>query len=123
MADAERRVFISYRRRDRYFARCIYQALLGRGYDVFLDVDTMGNGKFNPMIYKQIAARPHFLILLVPGALKRCINPDDPVRQEIESAIDLRRNIVPIMDEEFHFEEEQDYLIGKLKQLSSFNGF
>ncbi len=42
-------------------------------------------------------------------------------RKEIEHAIDLRRNIVPILAEGFTFEHELKHLTGKLQELPHYN--
>jgi hypothetical protein len=80
-------IFISYRRSvSKHLARLIFQELRARGHDVFLDVSTIDSGAFDRIILNQIAARPHFLLILSPGALERCANEDDWLRREIEEA-------------------------------------
>src|SRR5690606_1026581 len=68
------------------------------------------SGAFDQIILNQIAARPHFLLVLSPGALERCVHQGDWLRREIEEAFRLRRNIVPIYDEDFNIEAEKGYL-------------
>jgi len=72
-------VFISYRRDavGKLFARLLNDALTHRGYDVFLDVDSIDAGKWADQILTQVPVRSHFLILLTPGAFDRCVNDDD----------------------------------------------
>lgn len=109
--DPNKTVFISYRRAvSRHLARSIYQDLTHNGYDVFLDVSTIDNGAFDSVILNQIGARTHFVVLLSAGALERCKNADDWLRREIEEALSLKRNIVPIIEEGFNFESETAYL-------------
>ena len=43
--------------------------------------------------------RAHFLLLLTPGALNRCGDPDDWVRREFLLAVEHHRNIVPVREE------------------------
>jgi len=124
----EKSIFISYRRStSKYLARLIYNALSQHEYDVFFDVSTLDNGQFDTVILNQIAARPHFIVILSPGAFVRCVNPDgtdnqqDWLRIEIERAMDLKRNIVPIIEEGFSFETERAYLTGKLSELPRYN--
>jgi len=122
MPDAEQTVFISYRRNvSRHLARAIFMDLRQNGYDAFLDVDTIDSGQFDRIILNQIAARAHFLVLLSKGTLLRCIEPGDWLRLEIEHAMKLQRNIVPVIEEGFSFEEEKQYLLGDLSVLPSYS--
>ncbi len=116
-------VFISYRRSvSQFIARAIHQDLRDHGYDAFMDVESIGSGKFWPVIQNQIAARAHFLLILAPGTLDRCADPDDWLRREIEYAIEKRRNIVPVMVNGFRFEDAAPYLTGKLAELPKYSG-
>lgn len=117
----EKTVFISYRRVDIFHALAIYHKLQGSGFDVFYDYQSIKSGSFEQIILKQIALRAHFLVLLTPQALKRCQEPDDWLRREIEYAIDLKRNVVPLLFDQFSFRDAQPYLTGKLALLSSYN--
>lgn len=104
-------IFISYRRSaSKHLARLIFTELRTRGHDVFLDVDTIDAGAFDRIILNQIAARPHFVLVLSRGALERCTNESDWLRREIEEAFRLQRNIVPIFDEGFDIEQEKNHL-------------
>ncbi len=116
-------VFISYRRKiSPYIARAIFEHLNAHNYNVFMDVESMGPGLFGDIILNQIKARAHFLVILSPGSLENCVNPGDWMRREIEFAIEQERNIVPVMTEGFKFEDNRDYLAGKLSKLSDYNG-
>src|SRR5262245_9363174 len=107
MSDPGRTVFICYRRdTSKYLARAIFQDLIANGYDTFLDVSTIDSGAFDSIILNQIGARMHFVVLLSPGALERCQQAGDWVRREVEEALRLKRNIVPITEEEFDYEKE-----------------
>ena len=118
----EKTVFISYRRSvGQYPARAIFQDLVTHGYDVFFDVESIDSGVFETIILNQIAARSHFLVILAPGSLERCVESGDWVRREIERAMELERNIVPVMFKGFSFSLEKKYLTGKLESLSSYN--
>src|SRR6266404_7261338 len=94
-------VFISYRRdaTGKAFARSIKQELTRHGYDVFFDVDSMDSGRWEQQILTQVPQRAHFLLLLTPSALDRCEDRSDWVRREFETAVQHRRNIVPIREE------------------------
>lgn len=112
-------IFVSYRRRPgKWLPRLIAHELSASGFDVFLDVDD--SGRLGDISLRQIAARPHFFLLLEPGTLEGCANPADPLRREIEQALATRRNIVPITVAPFTFEDERQYLTGALAQITAF---
>jgi tetratricopeptide (TPR) repeat protein len=81
----------------------------------------MNAGDFEQIIINQIKARAHFLVILTPSALERCADPNDWLRREIETAIDYKRNIIPLMFDGFDWNSVQPYLTGKLARLSNFN--
>lgn len=123
MSDADKTVFISYRRNvSSYIARAIFQDLRSHGYDVFLDVESIDSGAFDSILLHQIEARGHFLLILTPGTLERCIEPDDWLRHEIEYAMETQRNIVPVLVNDFTFAGTEKYLTGKLSSLPRYNG-
>ncbi|MBT3322469.1 MAG: tetratricopeptide repeat protein [Anaerolineae bacterium] len=124
MIRIEKTIFISYRRTNLPWALCVYQNLTMHGYDVFFDYQSIDSGNFEKVILDNIKARAHFLIILTPSALVRCKEPDDWLRREIETAIDEKRNIVPLMLESFDFGSSlvKKALTGKLSALSTYNG-
>ncbi len=87
-----------------------------------MDVESIDSGTFDTIILNQIEARAHFLLILTPGTLERCSEADDWLRREIEYAIDKRRNIVPLLVNDFTFKGIEQYLTGKLADLPRFNG-
>jgi tetratricopeptide (TPR) repeat protein len=108
---ASNSIFLSYRRStSKHLARAIFEHLQNQCYDTFLDVNTIDSGAFDQIILNQIAARPHFVVLLSPGAFDRCVNADDWLRREIEEAMKLQRNIIPIVEEGFDFMRETQHL-------------
>lgn len=115
-------VFISYRRDDLYTALLVYKNLREHGYEVFLDMENLDSGTYAPVLLNQIAARAHFVLVLTPEALNRCSKPGDWVRREIEHAMDLKRNIVPLMFNGFNFRLAAEHLTGKLAHLPEYNG-
>lgn len=117
----ENTVFVSYRRSNFFVARSVYQDLQTSSYDVFLDYQSIDSGSFERIILTQISARAHFVVILTPTALERCINPNDWLRREIEHAIDTKRNIIPLMFDGFSFVQASPYLTGKLALLSEYN--
>ena len=117
-------VFLSYRRNYSWaIAHLVFQHLHQHGYDVFMDVESIDSGQFAPIILAQIAARAHFLVILTPGTLDGCQKPDDWLRREIEQAMELRRNIVPILADDFRFDETvHAALTGRLRELPGLSG-
>lgn len=118
----ENTVFISYRRTNIYHARAVHLFLVSKGYDVFLDYESIDAGSFEHIILNQIDSRAHFLIILTPSALERCVHPGDWLRREIEYAIDVKRNVIPLMFDNFDFRSAQQYMTGKLALLPQYNG-
>lgn len=124
MGRIEKTVFISYRRANVPWALAIYQNLTTHGYDAFFDYQSIDSGNFEKVILENIKARAHFLIVLTPSALERLKEPNDWLRREIETAMDEKRNIVPLMLESFDFGSPlvTEALTGKLAALKSYNG-
>jgi tetratricopeptide (TPR) repeat protein len=123
MARVEKTVFISYRRTNAPWALAIFQNLNNNGYDVFFDYEGVASGDFESVIMGNIRARAHFLVLLTPSALERCGEPRDWLRREIEEALAIKRNIVPLMLEGFDFGTPAiaNQLTGKLAALKKYN--
>jgi tetratricopeptide (TPR) repeat protein len=123
MAAPQPTVFLSYRRQPGFYtALVIFKDLRQYEYDVFMDMESIDSGKFGTIILNQIAARSHFLVILTPGTLERCQEPDDWLRREIEYAIELGRNIVPILANDFRFDDTaRAHLTGKLCVLPDYN--
>lgn len=124
MSRTEKTVFLSYRRTNLPWALNIFHNLTAHGYDVFFDYESLSSGDFEKNILSNIRARAHFVVVLTPSALERCDNPDDWLRREIETALDEKRNIVPLFLEGFSFISPSisNQLIGKLENLKNYNG-
>jgi hypothetical protein len=119
-----KKVFISYRRSEsKYAAVAVFQYLTSRGYDVFMDYESLGSGNFEQVILAEIAARPHFILLLAPKSLDRIVERRDWLRREIERAIELERNVIPLFFDGFKFNQVERLLTGNLVKLKDFNGF
>jgi tetratricopeptide (TPR) repeat protein len=120
----EKTVFISYRRTNLPWALAIYQYLTSQGYDVFFDYLSIPSGDFEKIIVENIKSRAHFIVVLTPSALERCNELGDWLRREIETAMDEKRNIVPLMLESFDFGSSPtlNALTGKLENLKKYNG-
>ena len=90
-------VFISYRRKTGADdARLLQQALIRRGYNVFLDYDSIRDEKFDKKIFDAIEQAPVFILMLTEGSLDDCTKKSDWVRREIEHALRKNRKIVPV---------------------------
>jgi formylglycine-generating enzyme required for sulfatase activity len=124
MARIEKTVFISYRRKDISWALAVYQYLMSQKYDVFFDYTSLSGGDFEQVIISNIKARAHFILILTPTALDRCNQPGDWLRREIETAIDEKRNIIPLFFEGFNFGNPSviEKLTGKLVAINHYNG-
>jgi hypothetical protein len=123
MPRIENTVFLSYRRTNVAWALAIFQSLTHHGYEVFLDYDGIGCGNFEQAILDNIRSRAHFIVLLTPTALEESQRPDDWLRREIETALDLERNIVPLLLEGFDFRSPSiaGQLTGRLAALTRYN--
>src|SRR6185503_12038831 len=99
----EKTVFISYRRTNFWTALAVFQNLHSNGYDVFFDYKSIPSGDFEQVITENVKSRAHFIVILSPSALERCNEPGDWLRREIETAMDNKCNIIPLMMEGFDF--------------------
>jgi tetratricopeptide (TPR) repeat protein len=119
----EKTVFISYRRTNFWTALAVYQHLHSNGYDVFFDYKSIPSGDFEQVIIENVRSRAHFVVILSPSALDRCKEPGDWLRREIETAIDSKRNIIPLVMEGFDFGTSAivEALTGKLADLKKYN--
>src|SRR5262245_38703829 len=118
----DKRVFMSYRRSTASFiARAVFQDLKASGYDVFMDVEEIDSGRFESVILNELGARPHFVVILNFSTTEGFINSNDWFRREIERAIEMERNIVPLLIDGFRFEAISELLQGELNKLSSYN--
>jgi len=124
MARIEKTVFISYRRKDISWALAVYQYLASQKYDVFFDYTHIPSGDFEQIIVSNIKARAHFILILTPNALDRTNNEGDWLRREIETAIDEKRNIIPLFFDGFSFGSPnvKEKLTGKMGNISRYNG-
>jgi tetratricopeptide (TPR) repeat protein len=91
-------VFLSYSRNSaRWAARSIKDHLERRGVDVFMDVENINSGRFATVILNEIGRRDHFIVLLTPETCERLRDRESWVRRELERALELRKNVVPVL--------------------------
>ena len=124
MERIEKTVFISYRRINFPWALAVWQNLKQYGYDVFIDYDGLKSGDYESALLENIPARAHFLVILTPSALERCVEPKDMMRREIETALSTRRNVVSLMLEGFSFGTPAiaNQLTGTLEPIKRYQG-
>ncbi len=97
-------VFISYRREGgAETARLVRKELEARGWRVFLDVDDLKSSYFDDRLLREIENADGFVLILSPGSLDRCAEPDDWLRREIAHALVRGKRIVPVLKEGFRF--------------------
>ncbi|KAJ8940838.1 hypothetical protein NQ318_005284 [Aromia moschata] len=116
-------VFVSYRRSNgSQLASLLKVHLQLRGFSVFIDVERLEAGKFDNNLLQSIQKAKHFLLVLTPNALERCIGDQerkDWVHREIVAALSAGCNIIPIIDN-FTF-PEPDELPEDMRQVCHFN--
>lgn len=114
--------FISYRRETgSIMARIVQSELKKRGHLSFLDVDDLGPKKFGARLLKEIESVPNFVVVLSPGSMDRCKSTEDWLRREIAHAITTKRNIVPLMVDEFQYPPKEK-IPSELEELTHHNG-
>jgi tetratricopeptide (TPR) repeat protein len=119
---AEKSVFISYRRStSSALARAVFQALLQRGCNVFLDVDSINAGEFERVIVREIETRPNFVLIVSPGSLERFHHKNDWLRREFEHAQSSKRNIVPLVEESVNLNEAAGSIPTGVEKLLALN--
>lgn len=93
-------VFLSYRRDPSWGqARCIADSLRDRGINVFMDVDSINEGKFAEVIQQAITHCNYFVPILAPTTLD-----SEWVVREISHALEHSRPIIPLLVDGFRFD-------------------
>lgn len=101
------RVFLSYRRdKGADTARLMRTSLDANGWATFLDVDDLGSSYFDDRLLLEIKRADGFILILSPGALDRCHEPDDWLRREISHAMQWEKRIVPVFKDGFAFSSD-----------------
>ena len=99
-------VFISYRRQGGFLlAKYIYDKLRATGYDVFMDVHSLGAGEFEHTTLREIAARDYFLLVLTSGSLDRMTQAEDWLRKELSQAVKHDRKVIPVLADGIKFDD------------------
>lgn len=117
-------VFVSYRRSNgSQLASLLKVHLHLRTFSVFIDVERLEAGKFDNNLLQSIRQAKHFLLVLTPNALDRCIGDvecKDWVHREIVAALQANCNIIPIIDN-FQWPEPEE-LPEDMRAVCHFNG-
>ncbi|XP_075745724.1 sterile alpha and armadillo motif isoform X5 [Rhipicephalus microplus] len=117
-------VFVSYRRSNgSQLASLLKVHLQLRGFSVFIDVERLEAGKFDNNLLNSIRQAKHFLLVLTPNALDRCVGDNDRkdwVHREIVEALQSQCNIIPILDN-FQW-PESEVLPEDMRAVCYFNG-
>lgn len=101
----ETRTFISYRRNNgAILARLIQCELKSLGVVTFLDVENLGAAEFDDQLFREIKKAKNFILILTSGSLDNCEEETDWLTREIQYALEIDRNIVPILGEGFEFD-------------------
>ncbi|KAI1291975.1 NAD(+) hydrolase sarm1 [Halotydeus destructor] len=117
-------VFVSYRRSNGSQLASLLKVMLQmRGFTTFIDVERLEAGKFDSNLIRSIQQAKHFILVLTPNALDRCINDKeckDWVHKEIVEALKNGCNIIPVT-ENFDWPEPEK-LPDDMRALCRFNG-
>lgn len=110
--------FISYRRKEAYnvetnFIDRLVEALTAMGVDVFIDRDITPGDDYHARLFREIRDRDLFIPLLGADWLtlaqeREAAGERDVVQQEIKAALDLEKEIVPIILDGAAWPEPED---------------
>jgi TIR domain len=99
--DASKSVFISYRRDGgAETARLMRYELRERAFEPFLDVEDLPSGHFDSYLLEKISTSASFLLIVSRNVFEGCKSEDDWLRKEVSTALEKRRNIVPLVKED-----------------------
>jgi len=91
-------IFLSYRRDGgETMAILLYDRLVAKGYNVFLDIESLNSGSFNKKLLSVIEGCTDVVVICSENSLDRCANEGDWVRMEIAHAFKNGKNVVPLM--------------------------
>ena len=113
-------IFISYRRDGGIeFANHLKDSLK-KEYDVFFDLDSIRNGKFDEQLYEKIDQADDVIVICSPGALDKRYK-EDWMFLEIQRALQLKKNIILVTLPGFEFSNNLDPEIAELKYYQALN--
>lgn len=117
-------VFLSYRHDTGiYLTQIVNKSLSEKGISCFYDNNSIHNEDFLKKMREGVEGAPNFVGILTPGFFKRREGVEDYVRKELEWALELKKNIIFIQDEDFDFNEvdwdKEDEEFKKLKYINT----
>ncbi|KAG2458918.1 SARM1 protein, partial [Polypterus senegalus] len=117
-------VFISYRRTTgSQLASLLKVHLQVRGFSVFIDVEKLEAGKFEDKLLQSVKRARNFILVLSANALDKCMGDQDMkdwVHKEIVTALNDKKNIVPVIDQ-FQWPDPES-LPEDMRAVIKFNG-
>jgi hypothetical protein len=115
-------VFISYRREGgETMGILLHDRLTAKGYNVFLDVESLNAGTFNSQLLTVIESCTDVIVVLSQSSLARCANEGDWVRQELAHAFKHKKNVIPFMLRGFEWDCELPEDIAELPLRNGVN--
>jgi WD40 repeat protein len=100
--------FISYRRESGSHIATTIEVVLESQYKkrIFLDVRELQVGRFDEKLLTLIEQTPNFILILSRGCLDRCAEKTDWLKREVMHALEHKRNMVPVLMEDFTYPSE-----------------
>jgi len=96
------KIFISYRRNISFwFATHLAHSLTQDDFDVFIDYEKLKPGPYPKQLEDNIINADALILVLGQNSLDNCIHENDWVRREVEIAINLGIDIIPVLDSNF----------------------
>ena len=106
-------IFISYRRDGGLDTAKALCSALSEKYEVFFDMESLRNGRFDQAIDKAITECSDFLLILSPKVFDRFEEPEDWIYHELKLALDSEKNIIPIFLDGFSAPSGDNEIITK----------
>ena len=104
-------IFISYRRDGGLAAaRRLYDELCDK-YEVFFDMKSLRSGRFDLAIEAAIEGCSDFLLILSPRIFDRINEDGDWIRREVELALGMGKNLIPVFLDGFVYTKSDDELV------------
>lgn len=113
-------IFISYRRRGGEALACLlFERLKNSGCNVFYDVSSLRQGKYDVKLLEVIKECKDIIVILSPDSLQPCYeNEDDWIRKEICTAIRYNKNIIPIKMRSFEWPNKLPDEIKNIRRIN-----
>ena len=108
-------IFISHRHDDWAIAGRVFDYLENRGYQPFLDADSLRQGDFYQRLGRHVREAPYFLCLLTKNTF-RTMSEDDWVCREIATALESNREILLLSEKGFSFPENMPAAIEPIRR-------